>query len=353
MLKRAIPDSDAEAIKRLLPPEPFRIEPKFVGRIWGSRTLAPLFPEKITLAEPIGEVWLTAVDCKVATGPFARRTLGEAWNEMPAEWRGAKFAEPGGFPLLVKFIFPHAKLSIQVHPDDGYAELHEKAAGGRGKTEMWHVISAEPGARVLIGLKPGIDKAKFLAALETHTLEELFQAHTVCEGDTFFLPPGTPHSIGPGMVICEVQQYSDLTYRLYDYGRVDAQGKPRELHIGKALEAMDFGGAKGGKVPRNGSLSGKDDWRELARCSHFLAERLEIDRHAHFAFSRAARQERSFYLMVVLSGSGVMTRLPRSAASGEFPIRQGDCWFVPATSFRESCELRSNGKVSLLTACVP
>src|SRR5215510_14699448 len=122
------------------------------------RSLAPLFPEKTNLAEPIGEVWLTAVDCKVATGPFAGKTLGEAWREMPPEWRGARFAEPSDFPLLIKFIFPNDKLSIQVHPDDAYAAAHEQVSGGRGKTEMWHIVAAKSDTSLLLGLKPGTTK---------------------------------------------------------------------------------------------------------------------------------------------------------------------------------------------------
>ena len=133
-------------------PEPIRIEPTFSPRIWGARSLAPLFPEKINLVEPLGEAWLTGVDCKIANGPFAGKTLGAAWREMPADWRGAGLASSPEFPLLVKFIFPKDKLSIQVHPDDAYASIHEKSSGGRGKTEMWHIVSAEPGAELLAGL---------------------------------------------------------------------------------------------------------------------------------------------------------------------------------------------------------
>src|SRR5450755_1932058 len=154
---------------------PARLEPIFSPRIWGARSLAPLFPEKSNLAEPLGEAWLTGVDCRVAGetsgGPFSGKTLGEAWRQMPAEWRGQQFTLAGVFPLLVKFIFPTDKLSIQVHPDDAYAAVHEIAAGGRGKTEMWHIVSAESGAQVLLGLKPGVDKQKFLEAVERHTLE--------------------------------------------------------------------------------------------------------------------------------------------------------------------------------------
>ncbi|MGC2388495.1 MAG: type I phosphomannose isomerase catalytic subunit, partial [Candidatus Acidiferrum sp.] len=169
-------------------PEPTRIDPIFSPRIWGASSLAPLFPEKTNLAEPLGEAWLTGVDCKLANGPFAGKTLGNAWREMPAEWRGTKFASVPDFPLLVKFIFPNDKLSIQVHPDDAYASVHEKAAGGRGKTEMWHIISAESGANVLIGLVSTVDAKRLVAAIETQTLEDLFIRWRAQPGDTFFVP---------------------------------------------------------------------------------------------------------------------------------------------------------------------
>ncbi len=142
-------------------PAPSRIAPVFLTRIWGARSLAPLFPDKINLHEPLGEVWLTAVDCRIASGPYQGKFLGAAWREMPAEWRGSSLASVPEFPILVKFIFPADKLSIQVHPDDAYASANEQAAGGRGKTEMWHAVSAQPDAKVLIGLKPGVDRASY------------------------------------------------------------------------------------------------------------------------------------------------------------------------------------------------
>jgi mannose-6-phosphate isomerase len=353
LLKRTIPDPDPEAIRSSLAPEPFRIEPIFSPRIWGSRSLAPLFPEKTNLPEPIGEAWLTGVDCRVATGPFAGKTLGEAWRELPVEWRGERFREPGDFPLLLKFIFPQEKLSIQVHPDDAYAALHEKAAGGRGKTEMWHIVSAEPGATVLIGLKPGVDKQKFLTALDAHTLENLFVAHPVREGDTFFVPAGTPHTIGAGMVVCEVQEYSDLTYRVYDYGRVDAQGSPRELHIGKALDVMNFGLSEGIRIETRNNALAKSGFSKLVDCPYFGVFRVDFDRHVHFNPVPPKPGEGRFRLEVILAGEGVLTGLPRRGATGEFPFKQGECWFVPANTFTMSCSYHSKGKASFLTAWVP
>ena len=303
--------------------------------------MAPLYPKKTNLLEPIGEVWLTGIDCKIATGPFSGRTLGEAWREMPPEWRGTRFAEPGDFPILIKFIFPNDKLSIQVHPDDAYAATHERAAGVRGKTEMWHVICAEPGARVLVGLRPGTTKEKFLAALEAKTLEDLFVSWPVNAGDTLFLAARTPHTIGPGIVICEVQEYSDLTYRVYDYGRVDAQGKPRELHIRKALEVMNFGDS-GSPLLKTQSLLSHDALKLLlAACRYFATERWEFEWDVP-----SQSNPTQFEILVFPSGSGTL-----KSQGGDQDYQHGECWFVPASL--GMFELKPKKNTTVLRTYIP
>ena len=329
---------------RPIRPEPFRIEPIFSPRIWGSRSLAPFFPEKTNLAEPIGEAWLTGVDCKIANGVFQGKTLGAAWKEMTAEWRGSHAARHKDFPLLLKFIFPRDKLSIQVHPDDSYATKHEQAAGGRGKTEMWHAVSAEPQAQVLIGLKSCVDKQKFCDALNVGRLEELFQTHLVQAGDTFFIPAGTPHTMGPGMAIFEVQEYSDLTYRVYDYGRVDASGKPRELHIEKALDVIKFGAPQFRPFRHNAPMDeiGSSLIYYLAVCRHFSAQKWEVRGDA-----RLTRDAASFELLTVLTGNGVL-----QWGGEEQSFSRGDTWFVPATL--SECRLFPAGReAELMRIFVP
>ena len=322
-------------------PEPFRIEPTFSPRIWGARSLAPIFPDKTNLPEPVGEAWLTDVNCRIATGPFAGKTLGEAWREMPAGWRGARLANVSDFPLLVKFLFPTDKLSIQVHPDDAYAALHEQAAGGRGKTEMWHVMSADPGAHVLLGLKPGATKQKFLAALEAKTLEALFVSVPVSVGDTIFVPARTGHAICPGMVLCEVQEYSDLTYRVYDYNRLDARGNPRELHLEKALKVMDFSAAPPGKISplrieRNGS-----SYSLLAACPYFATERWLFGSRQDLP-----NDDERFTLVIVLEGRGAFAQ-----EDFEAPYGLGECWFVPPG--RSPLAIAPDTRTCLLRAYVP
>ena len=306
------------------------------------------------LKQPIGEAWLTGIDCKIVAGPFARQTLGHAWKEMTIGWRGPLFQGEANFPLLLKFIFPTDKLSIQVHPDDAYAAVHETAAGGHGKTEMWYVVSAEPGARLLAGLKRGVTKERLLAALADHTLEDLFQSHEVHAGDTFFIPAGMPHTIGPKMVICEVQEYSDLTYRLYDYGRVDANGRPRELHVKKAIEVMNFDSSAGGRVaPRPQLVGNKKVGENLVDCPYFSTWKFEIgiEDRIHITAHQPSQQ---FSLWVILEGEGSIGwssarhGIFGSRYFGQFNYKLGECWFIPAEFASRGYYPKS--KTSLLVA---
>src|SRR5579859_7677252 len=322
-------------------PEPFRIEPTFSPRLWGSRSLAPIFPNKTNLAEPIGEAWLTDVNCRIATGSFSGISLKEAWPEMPAEWRGTMFQQPETFPLLAKFIFPTDKLSIQVHPDDTYAAAHEQASGGRGKTEMWRIISAKSDASLLLGLKPGATKETFVAALKDNTLESLFQRHLVKPGDTFFVPARTQHTIGANMVVFEVQEYSDLTYRVYDYGRVDPSGKPRELHIEKALEVTNFTVGNGGKTEPLALHSPDASKHLLAACKFFATERWDCNRTTPIE-----SDPQEFQLFVILEGTGAFYD-----AEQAFPYHPGEAWFLPANL--PTLLLQPDGVSSVLRVTLP
>ncbi len=305
----------------VLQPVLSRIEPIFSPRPWGVRSLAPLFPEKSDLKELLGEAWLTGQECRILNGPFAGKSLGESWHSMPAEWRGADVNRYQEFPLLVKFIFPNDKLSIQVHPADAYAAKHEQAAGGRGKTEMWHILSANPGAELLLGLRPGVTREQFVDAVERNTLEDLFVHQPVRPGETYFVPAGTQHAIGPGMILCEVQEYSDLTYRVYDFGRVDAAGKPRELHLEKALEVTRFEGTRAGKVSSLALHSPDANVRLLAACQFFAVERWDCDRT-----TAIESDPQRFQLVIILLGSG---KLYDDGVSMNYLA--GQAWFLPAS----------------------
>jgi mannose-6-phosphate isomerase len=218
---------------------PFRIEPRFVARIWGYRDLRPWFDHEAE-SDPIGEVWLTGDDCKVAGGPQAGRSLAELFAEIPEALLG-KGSPASDSPLLIKVIFAREKLSVQVHPDD---PLAQKYGSPRGKTECWYALAAESGAQVAAGLKQGITVDQVRSGISEGTLEDSLQAVPIRAGDMVYVDAGTVHAIWPGSILLETQQNSDITYRMYDYGR------PRELHVEKSLEAMRLVTRAGKVAPR-------------------------------------------------------------------------------------------------------
>jgi mannose-6-phosphate isomerase len=232
---------------------PFRIEPHFDPRVWGSRDLRPWFDcivedrqeshatdSGYISKEPIGEVWLTGDMCPVATGPHTGKTLARLFEEEPEPLLGKGVPLPAS-PLLIKVIFAREKLSVQVHPDD---RLAQKYGQPRGKTECWYVLAAEPGAKVAAGLKPGVTLDQVRSGIHDGTLESSLQLLSTEPGEMIFVDAGTVHSIWPGAVLLETQQNCDLTYRMYDYGR------PRELHIEKSLEATRLVTRAGKVLPR-------------------------------------------------------------------------------------------------------
>jgi mannose-6-phosphate isomerase len=321
---------------------PAGLEPIFSPRPWGARSLAPLFPEKSNLAEPLGEAWLTGDDCRFAFGPFAGKRLREAWPEMSAEWTGTKISSRhASFPLLIKFIFAHEKLSVQVHPDDAYAVRHEIAAGGRGKTEMWYVIEALPDAEVLVGLKPDVTPESFKRAIDDESVEDSLQHVRLRPGDAVFVPSGTAHTIGGGLVLCEIQQSSDLTYRVYDYNRRDAHGKSRELHLDKAFEVIRFGEQRGGKViPATISRNGITKTFFTA-CRYFATERWQF---AHPVSAESSPEH--FELWITIQGAG---SIRWSQESVQFVPAQ--VWLIPAGL--GSFELVPESNTTVLRAYVP
>jgi mannose-6-phosphate isomerase len=241
---------------------PFRIAPRFVGRVWGYRDLRPWYEWVAEGGDPIGEVWLTGDECLVATGPHAGKTLGGLFAEEPENMLG-RAAPPSGSPLLIKVIFAREKLSVQVHPDD---ELARKYGQPRGKTECWYVLAAGPGAQVAAGLKPGATLNQVKKGIQAGTLEESLNLLPVAAGEVVFVDAGTVHAIWPGSILLETQQNCDLTYRMYDYGR------GRELHIEKALEATRLT-TRAGKVPAKVLA----DRTILVDEDYFRVERIPVD----------------------------------------------------------------------------
>jgi mannose-6-phosphate isomerase len=202
------------------------MSPAFDPRPWGTLDLSPIYPNH-RFDEKIGEAWLTGDATKVANGVLRGKSLAELSSQFGAELIGDAAHDPSRFPLLLKFLFPHEKLSVQVHPDD---EAAHRSGQPCGKTECWYVAQAQPGAQIALGLKPGITVAQFAESIHQQRAEELLNWINVFPGEMIYVAGGTVHTLGPGSIIVETQQQSDTTYRLYDYGR------PRELNRVERVE---------------------------------------------------------------------------------------------------------------------
>ena len=283
---------------------PFRIAPRFVSRVWGQKDLRPWY-DHVAEGEPIGEVWLTGDDCLVETGPHAGKKLSTLFAEAHQLLLGAGAASPES-PLLIKVIFAREKLSVQVHPDD---ELAHKHGQPRGKTECWYALAAEPGAQVACGLKTGVTLEKVEEGIRCGTLEESLHMIDVAAGEMIYVDAGTVHAIWPGSILLETQQNCDLTYRMYDYGR------PRELHIEKALESVKFTSDAGIVAAR--ILA---DRTVLIDTRYFRVERLKIE-NRRFGRSLPGPGESAPGLayLFAASGSGLVTG--DSFAPVELPAR--------------------------------
>ncbi len=247
------------------PLSPFRIAPFFRTRIWGFDDLSPWFDFRTT-GEPIGEVWFTGDQCLAETGPLEGMRLDEIVDAHRTALLGASY-EGDAFPLLVKILFPKEKLSVQVHPDDAMARKYGEP---RGKTECWYALDAQPEGQVALGILPGVEPEKVRTAVEDATLENLLTYLPVEKGDMIFVDAGTVHAIGPGVVLLETQQNSDLTYRMYDYGR------PRELHVDRSMEAMKLH-TKAGKV----APVQENKHVKLIAVPYFRADRFTLDHKGH------------------------------------------------------------------------
>lgn len=217
---------------------PLKLAPALHSKVWGGRKLETQLGKSLPTPEPYGESWELHDSCAVVNGRLRGRSLGELLKTYGESLAGAGQVAGAGFPLLAKFIDAKDWLSIQVHPDDRQAR--ELEGEPRGKTEAWLVLAAEPGAQLVIGAQPGTDRAQLAKSLQAGRLEALLAYADVQADDVLYLPSGTIHALGPGILIYEIQQASDTTYRLYDWGRLGLDGQPRELHIDKGLRVANL-----------------------------------------------------------------------------------------------------------------
>lgn len=299
--------------------EIMKLIPSGKDYLWGGTRLKDEYSKKIDM-NPLAESWECSVHpdglCYVANGKYKGKTLKEVLDEHP-EYIGTK--ANGEFPILAKFIDAKKDLSVQVHPDDEYAREKEK---DNGKTEMWYIIDADEGASLIYGFKHKLSKEILERAIEKGELDKHLQKIEVHKGDLFFVPAGTVHGIGKGILLAEIQESSNVTYRVYDYDRVDKNGKKRELHFDKAVQVMDMGIAPDIKRKKRLVKYYPGCSRELlCRCKYFETERIQVTKG--FSFSV---MENSFQVLMCLDGYGQVEM------DGDKPVRfsKGETVFLPA-----------------------
>jgi mannose-6-phosphate isomerase len=317
---------------------PLLMLPAFDPRPWGSYDLSPIYPNH-QFAEKIGEAWLTGDDCKVANGPLAGQTLAQLSSQYQRELVGDSARNAGRFPLLLKFLFPHEKLSVQVHPDD---EQALRVGQPWGKTECWYVAHAKPGSQIALGLKAGVTVPQLEHAIRENRAEDLLNWINVYTGDMIYVSGGTVHTLGPGSVIIETQQQSDTTYRLYDYGR------PRELHLKEGLAAVKPKVASGKVVrpaPRRMSHSNNRQGC-LVAAPYFVVDMFEVKDIQQLS-TRDDSGKSSAQILVAVEGCGVL----EAGNSEPITVTKGDAVVVPASV--ENFSVRPQWALEFLRARVP
>jgi len=317
---------------------PLLMLPAFDPRPWGTLDLSPTYPNH-KFSEKIGEAWLTGDNCQVANGPLAGKTLSTLSEQFQRELVGEAARDPKRFPLLLKFLFPHEKLSVQVHPDD---EQALRVGEPWGKTECWYVAHAKPGSQIGLGLKPGVTAAQLEEAIHQQRAEELLNWINVYAGDMIYVAGGTVHTLGPGSVIVETQQQSDMTYRLYDYGR------PRELHLTDGMAAVKEK-VKSGKVLRPAPVQvagGRSRQSALVTAPYFVVDMFEAKEPLSLS-TRADSGSDSVQILVAVEGCGVV----EAAAMESVTLAKGDAVVVPACVGEFA--VRPQWTVEFLRAYVP
>jgi mannose-6-phosphate isomerase len=262
---------------------PLTFEPVFKPRVWGGRTLETLYGKQLPSSGPIGESWEISDrpgdESLIANGPLAGRSLRWLMEQHGAEVVGDTPPAPGGrFPLLCKILDARDKLSLQVHPPS--------PALGEPKTEMWYIARADPGAQLFVGLRRGVTRDRFEDALREGTVEACFHRIAVSSGDTMFLPSGRVHAIGAGLVIFEIQQNSDTTFRVFDWNRLGLDGKPRDLHVAESLQSIDFTDVEPPLVEAAATARGHFSVRPLVRHLLFNADLVQAEAQDVMEFDR-------------------------------------------------------------------
>lgn len=288
-----------------------KLKPAFKDYLWGGTRLRDEYGLKCDM-NPIAEGWMLSChkdgNSVVENGEYSGLTLKEAIEKTGNAITGTDAEAFADFPILIKLIDAKQNLSIQVHPNDSYALRHEHEFG---KTEMWYVVDCDEGAYLYYGFKEAITKEKFKESIDNNTLTDVLNKVTVKKGDCFFIEAGTVHAIGAGLLIAEIQQNSNTTYRVYDYGRVGADGKPRELHTDKALDVTVTAPPTAPVLHDSDSITAT-----LAECKYFTVKKHKIAGNMELSVD-----DRSFSSLLCVEGC---------ATVGDVEIKAGECVFIPA-----------------------
>jgi mannose-6-phosphate isomerase len=322
---------------RTLPPIRFR--PILREYLWGGRRLGSELGKPIGDGDHYAESW-EIVDhgqdqSVVINGPLAGKTLHELVVECGPSLFGRHHSRPL-FPLLFKYLDAHQTLSVQVHPNDAQAASLDPP--DLGKTEAWVVLAAEPGSKIYAGLRPGVDRLQLEQAVREGRCEDCLHTFKPAAGDCVFIEAGTVHALGAGLLIAEIQQASDTTFRLYDWNRVDRDGKPRPLHIRQSLETIDFD--RGPVGPRKPQPTGRPGVERLVACDKFVLERWRLDQSAPLTV------DQRFHIVSVIEG-----RLDVSAQESRHELKRGDTILLPASS--ADVELSPRGEAVFVDMYLP
>lgn len=319
---------------------PFLLKPAGKDYLWGGNRLNDDFTKGIALS-PLAETWECSTHpdgpSTAASGEFEGQSLSDVLMAHP-EFLGTHPKTKGELPILIKFIDAKKDLSVQVHPTDAYAAEHEN--GQLGKTEMWYVLDAAKDTSLIYGLKTDVEKERLRAAIEKGTVEKYLQKVPAQKNDLFYIEAGTIHAIGAGALIAEIQESSNLTYRIYDYDRVDRNGKKRELHIEKALEAASLAASREPRQPlrvlkyRRGCAS-----ELLCRCKYFEVYRMIVNTERCRELVVYEADSTSFRVLLCTEGCGAI-----QFEDEMLRFFKGDCIFVPA----DSVKLQIHGQAQFL-----
>jgi mannose-6-phosphate isomerase class I len=321
--------------------QPFLLTPAGKDYLWGGNRLNDDFSKSIDLS-PLAETWECSTHpagiSKVASGEYSGCLLTDVLKSHP-EFLGTHPQAKAGLPILIKLIDAKSNLSVQVHPDDEYAKQFEN--GSLGKTEMWYVMDAAKDAKIVYGFYHDMNKVVLKKSIEQGSIERYLQKIPVEKDDVFFIEAGQVHAIGAGVLIAEIQESSNLTYRLYDYDRVDKNGNKRELHVDKALDVANLKGSSEPRQPLRVLKFRRGIATELlCRCKYFQVERMLLNTERCREMASFKTASNSFQVLLCTNGCGVMFWYDGGCLS----FYRGDCIFVPANSTL----IKIHGKAQLL-----